>query len=325
MSIPKQVEEAADLAEKYLESLNADPETKEQEDAEETEEETDEASNDADTEEDPDEEEAEEQETDVSKLLAEIEKKDQQYKSLQGKYNAEVPRLQTELKEMKNEIFARIGEIAESKAAPSEKEEQTSEMLDKFKEEYGDQYYSMLQEIIKQEVSPLLKETIKPVEDKVEKVSDSQAESAKNDFAKALDDNVTGDWRNALEGNDEGFLAFLEESDPTGLHTNAELFDLFNSKWQPEKMAKLMNMYFGENAPETEKPKTKKPSPDEEALVAPSRKTKHKTPSTTEAKIWTAQSIEEFKLADRQGKYSVDESSEIWNDLLLALSENRIH
>ena len=225
---------------------------------------------------------------------------------------------------MKDEIFARIGEIADAKSAPDKKEEQTSEMLEKFKEEYGDDYYSMLQEIIKQEVSPLLKDTIKPVEQKVERVSESQSEVAKNEFAKALDDNVTGDWRNALDGKDDGFLAFLEESDPTGLYTNAELFDLFNSKWQPEKMATLMNMYFGEKTPE-EEPKKKKPSPDEEALVAPSRKTKHKTPSTEEQRVWTAKSIEEFKLADRQGRFSAEESTKMWDDLLLALSQNRIN
>lgn len=333
MAIPKQVEEAASLAEQYIGSLNADPDIDEQEEESENEvnEETEEASKDTDTdEEEPEVKETEEdkteedKDTDVSKLLAEIEKKEQQYKSLQGKYNAEVPRLQNELKEMKDEIFTRIGEIADSKIEDAKKED-TNEMLDKFKEEYGDEYYAMLKEIIKNEVSPLLQDSIKPVSDKVTEVSESQEQTAQKEFAAALDQKVNGDWRNALEGKDDGFLEFLQQPDPSGVYTNAELFDIFNSKWQPEKMASLMNVYFGEPESEiAEKQKQHKQSPDEEALIAPSRKTKHKTPSSSENKIWTMQSIEEFQLADRQGKFSQEESKAMWDELLLALAENRI-
>lgn len=312
MGIPKQVEEAADLAEEYIKGLDAEEEESE-------------AGEEVDTEESDKEEESEEAADDEANTEEEEQEEknifEEKYRVLQGKYDKEVPRLHSELKELKEKIFERIGDLSQK---PEVEEAPVPDAkLEAFKEEYGEDLIGYLDSYFESKMKPAIeaqtKESIEPVQQKVTSLEDSQVETAKTEFASYLDKNVNGDWREA--GEDPNFIAFLETEDSSGFNTYGELLEKFNNSWDEKRMAKVFNAFYGEKTEAAEK----KPSPHKEAIVAPSRKTQAQAPNDDGKIMWTPESIKQFERDDRSGKYNQEESQKLWNDLLAAPSENRIN
>lgn len=299
-NIPKQVEEAAELAE---ELLAAKPDEKEETPEEEA------------LEEEPEAEEAEEVEEPPAEDFQ------QKYKTLQSKYDKEVPQLHKELKELKQSIIDRLGEVMKKPDPQPEKVEvAVNEKLAKFKEEYGEDLYDYMRELISVEGKNLFFEQSKPIQEKVSKVEESQITAARDAFTAALDEKVQGDWQ-ALFNGDPEFEKFLNTKGPFGLMSFGEMMDQANSNWNADAMAEIFNHYLSQNAPPQKQSKVAEKH--KEALVAPSRSTKHSAPKSGEKRIWTLETMEEFQKADRQNKYSQEESQALWNDLMSAAAEGR--
>jgi len=307
MGVPKQIEDAANEAEEYLKGLNeSDAEdTDETEDAESEVDTEDEIENEADAEDEPEDE-------DLFR---------NKYLTLQGKYDAEVPALHQELKELKDNIFGKIDELSK---ANDVKEEETSldAATDSFREEYGDDLVNYIDEYFKSKIEPTIKQStadaVKPVEEKVQSVEDSQISVAKDEFATYLNDNVKGDWQKAAE--DPKFVKFLEQEDPSGLYTYGDLLSEYNNNWDHKKMAKVFNIFYGE-----EKAPKQTSKPQKDAMVAPSRQTDNSAPTGEDKIIWTEESMQQFYKDDRARKIPQEESAKMWNDLMLAATEGRIH
>ncbi len=320
MGVPKQVEEAAAAAEEYLESLEtseADESTDTDDTASEDEVETnDESEDSADVNNDEPEDTDDADEAELYK---------NKYLTLKGKYDAEVPTLHTELKELKENIFGKIEELSKSNASQdAEETPEADDFEENFREEFGDDLINFIDKYIQKKIKPQLEEAVKPVEQKVQSVEDSQIASAKDEFAQYLTDNVKGDWESAKD--DPAFIEFLQKPEPSGLYTYGDLMAMYNENWDHEKMAKVFNIYYGdgEKAPKEES-KPKSEPPQKEAIVAPSRQTQHNVPEPTDGKIWTEESMNQFYKDDRAGKFSPEESVQLWDDLLSAAAEGRIH
>lgn len=302
MKAPKQVEEAAELATK-LHSAMMNPEQAAPEEEEATPE--------TETETEP--QETDEQQTEQEDI-AELKKFKEQYLHLKGKYDAEVPRLNKDLQELKQSIIDKLG------VAP-EPEKKVNERLKKFREEYTDEFVDNLIELFKEEVDPLLKEKFAPVEKKVSSIEQDQFETAQREFVGNLESLVKGDWRKLWDGEDAKFNTFKQKSDPSGLYTYGELLDMYNDKWDYARMAKVFNSYLEESkSPEV----PKKDNPTKDAMIAPNRSTTTTTPTIDEKIIWTPETIAEFQKADRQGKYDAETSKAMWQDLMAAPSQGRI-
>lgn len=307
MSIPKQVEENAEIAEELMKASAEELEEAEEPPVEGPEEETEE-----DGEQDPPEGEDDEELTFK-----------QRYEALQGKYNAEVPRLHDELKTLKASVLEKLGQLSEPKKPEPEKQEQEPEIYARIREEYGDEYLDMLSQLTdakaREVAKQMIAETVKPVEEDVSSVKDAQLQSARKSFEASLDQQVPeAAWRQLWEGEDPGFQEFLEQEDPSGLYTYGDLLKNYLEAWDDKKTAKVFNLYLEQKGP-------KKPSnKDKESLLAPSRTTPQSTPKEQGKIIWTREKIKEFEVNDRQGVYSEEESQKLWNDLLSAPGENRI-
>ena len=318
MEIPKQVEEAAEMAEEILAGLNPDEKT---EDIEETpEEEAPETEETAEEEPEEEEEVAEEEEEPPADSF------EQKYRTLQSKYDKEVPRLHQELKDLKQSVIDRLGEFKKEEPKVDPVPEPVNEKLARYKEEYGDELYDFMKEILLTEGKSLFAQTTKPIEEKVSSIEDTQVRAARKAFNDVLTSSVNGDWQALLDGQDPAFAEFLGQKGPFGLMTYAEMFQQANDNWNADAMAEIFNHYLGQNAP-AEKPESK-PDPklqkQMDALIAPSRSTTTKTPKTEEKRIWTMETIKEFQVQDRKGKYKPEESKAMWDDLLAAAAEGRI-
>lgn len=319
--LPAQVQAAVEMAEELHAQMFAkqEPEVPVQEDEVEEESDVEEEAPET-TEDDDTQTEGTEYDVPHDDDVEELRKFKARYLTLKGMYDADVPRLHKELKELKQSVFDKFNTMIESKTTP----ETPAETVDEFKafeEEYGTDFVSQLRKLIANEAS----QYIKPVQEQVASVEDTQVKSAQSSFVDYLNNSVTGDWKAAWEGKDPKFTEFLNKPDPSGLYTYAELLQQYNSKWDADRMAKVFNLYFKETAPvETVTTiKETKSRPDKDAMIAPSRTTTQSTPSSDEKIVWTKEKLAEFQKLDRAGKYSKEESQKLWNDLLAAPAENR--
>lgn len=314
MAIPRQAEEAGELAEKLHEQMfQGNPP------------ESDVVENDGEPEQDiPEQNEPEEQDPEEEKYKS-------RYMSLKGKYDAEVPRLQRDLQELKQSVIERLSQTnLQQTVKEEEKPEDVNPLLEKFKEEYGEDLLEAIKQITRMEVDPLVKQSVKPVQEQVSSVEETQIKAAQQNFVNHLDTIVKTDWRAITAGyqemlagqapSDPKIAAFLTAPDPSGLYTNAELIHNYNNNWDADKLAIVFNMY------EAAKPKvqSKQNTQDQNAMIAPSKNNVHSSPNISDARIWTKEAQEQFVRDDRAGKYSSEESLAMWNDLMLAPSQGRM-
>jgi hypothetical protein len=297
---PSQVDEAAELAEQLYKKMYPDAEEEKEVPAETHSEDEPEDTSDED---EPDEDEEEEPEVDPK----ELKKWRDRYLTLKGKYDAEVPRLASQVKDLMEKATSGT---PKEKVEPDAKNE-----IDEFEEVYGTDFVNKIRKVIDQEVQT----RIHPVTEKVDSIATMQDEAASESFKSYLDDNAVG-WRDLWDGKDKGFIKFLGQKDPMGLNTYGEYLTRFNNDWDAEGMTKIFNIYK-ENKPTK---KSNDLSKEQEAMIAPSRTKSTNTPTAGEKTIWTEETMKQFESDDRNGKYSDEESQAKWADLLAAASEGRI-
>lgn len=298
MSLPKQVEEAAQMAEELHSQITGQQqeEVEQHEETEETQEEAKDVPHDDDVE--------------------ELRKFKEKYLVLQGKYDAEVPRLHNELKEFKQSVFERLQQ------APKEQEQTPKEddRLAKFREEYGEDFVENIRELFKREVDPVLRQVVDPVQKQISSVEDTQVQAAQQNFMNYLDTKVDGDWRSLWSGQDPKFVEFLKSPDPSGYYTYGDLAQMANDNWDADRLGRIFNDYLASSQPK----RVNKPNPAQEAMVAPSRNTARTAPEANDKRIWTSDMIKQFELDDRRKKYDAETSKAMWDDLLSAMNEGRI-
>lgn len=326
--LPKQLQEQSDLAEEFLATLAEGNEASD-EDTDETGDQE-ESSDGTEEEEHQDDGSADDQddlETAEEEEAGKEESYKKRYESLQGKYNAEVPKLNSELRKLKEDIFERLGNIENQVEQPSEEEDDTAqfdEELEGYREQFGDDLLAVIEKISTRKAKELVGDSITPVSEKVDSVENAQIESAQAAFTEDLTSKVDGDWETLWRGEDQGFLDFLDSSEPNGFFTYREIAKKANDSWDAAKLSKVFNTYLETVAKPEETGKEKVADKVNQDRVAPARNNVEAEPDSAEAKIWTQADIAEFKEKDRKGKYSQEESEELWNDFLRAPGEGRI-
>jgi hypothetical protein len=310
MGTPSQVEEAAVLAEKLHQEMFS----------QEVEEE--EPKSDEESEEEPElDEEEEEEPIPHDDDLEELRKFKARYLSLKGKYDAEVPRLQHELKDLKTSVFEKLSSITEKPAETPKEQDKQDDIIAKMKEEYGDDFIDGIYKIAEHIADQKVKSSVDTVQEKLTSVEDAQLKTAQENFKSYLDTKVDGDWRALWDGKDPKFIEYLQKPDPSGLYTYGDLVQMYNDAWDADKLAVVINGYLGTKKETKKEPK---PNAERDALVAPSRSAHTPILNAEDKVIWTKESIKQFERDDRQNKYSPEESQKLWADLLSAASENRI-
>lgn len=313
--IPKQVEEAADLALQVHEQMFNYVEPEEEEEETETSEEPEPSpDDDEDVVDVPDDDDIEE----LKKFKA-------RYLTLKGKYDAEVPRLSHELRDLKQSVFEKIEKMTTQRENPAEvsNEPAPEDLMMQFAETYGEEFTDSLKKLIAAEA----RKYTQPVQEAVTSVEEIQMKTAQTNFVNYLDNNladVVPDWREKWSGNDPNFIEFLKQPDPSGLYTMGQLAEMYNNAWDADKLISIFRLYHESSAPPAPQSKQQRTPPQKEAMVAPSRTNTHTAPNTESKPIWTQDMIKEFQVLDRQGRYEPEVSKAMWDDLLLAMSEGRL-
>jgi hypothetical protein len=262
---------------------------------------------------------------------------EQRYKTLQGKYNAEIPRLNNEIRDLRD-LMVKMGERQEQQAhAPQAAPEvvQNKLVTQADIDDYGEDFIDVVRRVAKQEYDPVVQRLEKENEQLRNQVGGVQSglqQTAKERLLSSLDARMPG-WRE-INQSDE-FLAWLGQYDAySGMRRHDLLLKAFEAGDEARTIA-FFEGYRNENAamaPVDTQPLAapRKAKVDMETLVAPgmARETKAARAQEGSAKIWTQQQISNFYDKVVAGKYrgreGEKEKRRIEADIIRAANEGRI-
>jgi len=261
----------------------------------------------------------------------------QKYKTLQGMYNAEVPRLHQQNREMANRVQQMEQLLASLSAQQtSAQSQQTVEKIvtDKDVEEYGESL-DVMRKVSREELLPMeqrfaqmeqmFKQMQTNVVPQVQAVAQRQQVSAEQGFWAELT-SVVPNFRQ-INDND-AFQSWLLSADPlTGITRQTYLDDAQRSL-DAKRVANFFRAWLESTGQAAVAQSTGRAQNSElEKQVTPGRSRNTGTPATTnQGKMYSPQDIQKFFNDVRTGKYKgrEPERDRIERDIFAAQRENRI-
>jgi len=252
---------------------------------------------------------------------------EQRYRVLQGKYDAEVPRLHHQVRDLQTDLRAAIERMDAASKAKESVPEQPQVADPRDVENFGADLVDMVSRVASQAIgraSQVLDAKIAQFESQIAQLSDAMkgttqqvAVTAEQSFFDRVTKLVpTWEQTNA----DPSFLAWLAEVDPVyGMNRQAAL-DRARSELNAEQAAAVFNAYLGPKkaAPKGPDPLDKHVSPRSASTAAPA-------PITDKPVITQAQ-VTAFYDAERRGAYRGNEAEFLRLEGIInaALAEGRI-
>lgn len=262
----------------------------------------------------------------------------QKYKTLQGMYNAEVPRLHTTNRELQSrvqqmeQLLATLS--AQNNTAHQPAIEASPQVTDRDREEYGESI-DVMRRVSREEVTPvlqkmgqiekLLQQLQTNVVPQVQNLTHRQAMTAEQQFWSGLTE-VVPNWRDV--NNDPDFQSWLLDVDPfTGVARQTILEDA-QKNLDVRRISKFFSTWLEitGQANAAQNTQRRAPASELEKQVTPGRPRSGSTPSGGKAKVYAPTDIENFFADVRKGKYRGKEAERdrIERDIFSAQKDGRI-
>ena len=237
------------------------------------------------------------------------------FKTLQGKYNAEVPRLSTDLKTLKSQLDTALAKL-DSFSAPKREVAQTKLVTDKDVEVFGSDLIDVIdrkarevaQTAFDSQVESLKTEN-QSLREQLGGVTDRQASSDQRGYFSDLAQAVP-DWE--AVNVDDGFLEWLAEVDTLSGQPRQEYLNRAFQSLDTTRTVALFNAY---------KQLTGTPVPAADPAVDPKSKLQRQVaPGTSKAsaaapssgtKVWTMAEVDQFYKSITQGNYRDNEPERV--------------
>lgn len=231
------------------------------------------------------------------------------FKVLQGKYNAEVPRLSAENKDLKSkltELEQKLDQmVAEKSREPLVKPEEI--------EEYGEGLIDVARRIAREELA--VKQTeIDKLKDQIASLTSVTSQKVDKDFFGSLTDKVP-DWEQINQ--DARFLAWLDEVDDLTGETRQNLLSRAEKSRDAERTAKFFQRFKDAN-----KTWAAQATHSLDQQIAPPASPAPSTPQSK--KVWTRVEVADFYDRMKRGSISDAEAIAIEADIMSAQIEGRI-
>lgn len=252
----------------------------------------------------------------------------QKYATLRGKYDAEVPRLHQQVKELTDQMNAIREEAEAAKKVEAEKpKEKVSYVTDADREEYGDDLIDFQRRVAKeasQEYEDRFEQQAKVIEQLQQQISNTGNQVGEVGFSQKLNALVPG--FDQLD-NDERWVAWLNEYDPmTRGPRRDQAQSAFNSG-DAEAVAHYVGL-FRESINEPVANGKSDRQTELEKQVTPSRSASTVTnkSSSKDSKVYSEKELDRgwTKIRDlnSQGKY--DDAEKLEAELTVAYMEGRV-
>ena len=250
------------------------------------------------------------------------------YHTLKGMYDAEVPRLHSELREMKaqlQQLAADNAELKEAKTAPAPTA--ASLITDEDKEAFGPDLIDLIERATEAKVATLrateaeLRSQVKELKGQLGNVTERQVMSDKDRFLVGLGQQVS-DWEQI--NVDPGFIEWLQEVDPVyGIPKNVALNNAYENL-DINRVANIFKAYKQTLAPAAPPPVQNRQQ-ELQRQVAPTRTRTTSQPNEGMDKpIFSTQDIEKFYSDWRRGYYTDDEAASMESQINAAVAEGRV-
>lgn len=282
---------------------------------------------------------------------------EQRYRVLQGKYNAEVPRLQAQIRELvgenrslkeqvtaTNALLASLGGQARPAPTASAAPQPVKLVKDEEIREYGADLIDVVrraaQEAVLPELDRRIDQRVAPVAQKIESVANHATSVAqrvvKQDQAsvhRMLSEQVPN-WQQL--DTDEGFLGWLDQTDPFSGRTRGEMLNEAYKSLDGPRVVAFFKGYLNEHAAVTPSastgaaaPNGAPPQPRLEDMVvpgAPKAGAAGAQDGASSKRIWSRAEIGKFYHDKQQGLYrgNPQKASAIEADIFAAQREGRI-
>lgn len=242
-------------------------------------------------------------------------KKDDQwehrYKVLEGKYRAEVPRLNADNRELKQQLEALKSEVEQLK---SRGEQAPSSLISaEDREKYGDDLLDVIKRAAQEQVSAKDAE-IADLKRQLEMVTSATAKTVEVSFFDRLGQLVP-DW--VTINGDESFLKWLDEYDEFTGKTRQDLLSEAEQAKDAERVARFFSKWKESQnaiANQTKRNLEAQVAPDSNRVVAP----------PAGKRFFTRNEISAFYAAARRGEISGKEMVALESEIQAAMIEGRI-
>jgi len=248
------------------------------------------------------------------------------YHTLKGMYDAEVPRLHSQVREMQTQIQQLIADKAAVEATKVEQKQVVESLItEQDKEAFGPDLIDLIERATESKVGTLrereaqLVQEIKELKGQLGSVSERQVVSDKDRFLVGLGQQVS-DWETL--NVDQGFLAWLQQVDPVyGVPRQAALSNAYESL----DVIRVANIFKAYKQTLPQAPAQSRAKQELQRQVAPTRTRSTTTPSdNVNDKIFTNQDIEQFYNDWRRGFYDEQEAADMEKQIHTAIAEGRI-
>jgi hypothetical protein len=254
------------------------------------------------------------------------EKWENKYHTLKGMYDAEVPRLHSQVKELNSQVQTLMAEMAVTKASVPQENKTPSLITEQDKEAFGPDLIDLIERATEAKVSTFrereaqLLGELKELKGKIGDVTERQVVSDKDRFLSGLGQQVP-DWE-ALNVN-QGFLTWLQEIDPVyGIPKQVALNNAYENL-DVARVAAIFNAYKSVVAPA--QPAKQKANQELQRQVAPTRSRATTEPAdASNTRIWTEAEISSFYSDYRRGLVDADDAVRIEKEIHAAASEGRV-
>lgn len=264
------------------------------------------------------------------------------YRTLQGMYNAEVPRLHSQNKDLQNRLH-QMEQLLSTLSQQQQQQQPSAEarlITDKDVEDYGEDSIDMMRRVSREEYMPVMSKIVQlegmiqqlqtQLVPQVQHVAQQQAASTDQQFWSGLQQAIPN-WREI--NSDPSFHTWLLQADPlTGVQRQSMLQHAQN-KYDLPRVINFFRTWMkeagisshGQSAPAGSSKNTRKSQLEQQ--VAPGRsRSSTSNPAVSEKRTYTPQDIENFFTDVRKGKYKGrdQERGRIERDIFAAQKEGRI-
>lgn len=223
------------------------------------------------------------------------------YEVLNGKYQAEIPRMAAEIRGLKEKLSQ--AEARQTVAAPA-----PSKLKPEDREEYGE-----LIDVIQRAAADVVPQDVGEIKQTVEQLKGETMRLAKDRFFSDLTRRAP-QWESLNE--DKGFLTWLSGFDVASGRLRSELFDDACASFDTTRVAHFFTTYGSEQEPEPQAP-----DPLAQHVEPPTQRVSVPPPGK---KLWRTNEITAFYAGVRSGQYSREDAARIEADIFAAQTEGRI-
>lgn len=254
----------------------------------------------------------------------------QRAKTLEGKYNAEVPRLHGQLKDLNSQLAHALEQIHQLKTAqPAPPEPKRQELITKDDEEtFGSDLIDLSRRVVREEFAQLaplviseIRKEFNPIREQVGEVQKQTAQTQEERFWTALDTAVP-DWRDIDQ--DPKWLEWLGETDPMVGKPRQEALNEAHTALDSARVAAIFKVWKAAFRPEQPAPQPTNQKREElQRQVAPA-KSRAATTAPAPERNWTGEEYERAFDPRLSATMSADQISQLQAEADKAYAEGRV-